>query len=38
MIHKRFVLKDVSFFVSFVSLESSKHFEEYTGLTGVNVG
>jgi len=38
MIHKRFVIKDCSFIVSFVSFDSLRHFEKYTGLEGVSIG
>lgn len=38
MIMKRFVAKDVSFVVSFVSYDSLRFFEQYTGLKGFSHG
>jgi len=38
MIHKRFVLKEITFNVSFVSFETLRDFENYTGLQGVSIG
>jgi hypothetical protein len=38
MIHKRFILKDITFNASFISFETLRHFEDYTGLEGVSIG
>jgi len=38
MIHKRFIVEGYVFVCSFVSFESLREFERYTGLEGVRVG
>lgn len=38
MIHKKFFAKDVVFIASFISFESLREFEEYTGLKGMSIG
>lgn len=38
MIHKRFILKEITFNASFVSFDSLRRFEDYTGLQGVSIG